>query len=88
MSSRKSGELIGQVLPGHLAQDGVMGSTRGGDGDGTVPHSHGGMASDEVTVECGGAAFLKSSQFLREHGGEGIGHHGECHIEVDLGQDG
>jgi hypothetical protein len=46
------------------------------------------LALDEVPMKFGGVALFESAELAREHGVEGIGDHGEGHIELDLEQNG
>lgn len=74
-------------MPGHRAQDGVVGSAREADGEFLAAQTDGGLALDEEPVDLGGVTVFKASQLSGQQAIEGVGHHGHDDIKVHLHQD-
>ena len=75
-------------MPGHVAQDRVVGPAREGDGKLLAAQTYPSLALDEEPIDFGGVAGFKSPQLPGQKAVERIGDHGHDHIKVHLYQNG
>ena len=75
-------------MPWDRSQDGIVSSSWKGDGDLVPRESYLPLSFHKESVDLGRIAAFKPSEFLSQHGVEGVGDHGHDNVEVDLNQDG
>ena len=75
-------------MPGDVSQDRIMGLAGESYPDGSVFNAHGSLPPDKMPIDLQSVALFESSELLGQHTVEGVRHHGQQYIEVNLDQNG